>query len=229
MYPCTTFVVSDPVVNFNYGYVYPPGTDRDFIRFMDLQVFIFKESTRASVLNKKFIYVYAVDQSCTKSVKQLSFKQLAGLWVILGGTVIVAILLHIIDVIYTRRQQQRKGDQNDGGLARSKTDAEKEHDKEIEESFLMVSDYIHIPSKDLHLRIEDDIKKCVDKIEKLMKDRFIAIEKRVHENLTKQFAEEEEEEDGDTVVDDPDQEMSDFLTKDVDEKVVYEAEPENKE
>lgn len=36
----------------------------------------------------------------------------------------------------------------------------------------MVSDYIHIPSKDVHLKVQEDIKKAVDKIEEMIKDRF---------------------------------------------------------
>ena len=41
------------------------------------------------------------------------------------------------------------------------TEMQREHDQNVLESYLMIGDYIHIPSKDLHLKIEDDIKRFI--------------------------------------------------------------------
>jgi len=56
--------------------------------------------------------------------------------------------------------------------------------QDILESYLMITDYIHIPSNNIHLRIEDDIKKSLDLVENSIKDKFSDVEKKVVTYLT---------------------------------------------
>ena len=41
---------------------------------------------------------------------------------------------------------------------KSKEDEEYDKKQDILDSYLMITDYIHIPSDNIHLRVEDDIK-----------------------------------------------------------------------
>jgi hypothetical protein len=47
------------------------------------------------------------------------------------------------------------------------------------DSYLMINDYIHIPSKDLHLHVVDDVKMRVEQVEEGMKERIKEIENKV--------------------------------------------------
>lgn len=54
-----------------------------------------------------------------------------------------------------------------------------EENGEIWSDFLMVSDYIHIPSKDIHLEAQDEIKKQMKIVESIIKKRFNNVEENI--------------------------------------------------
>ena len=102
----------------------------------------------------KFINVAPIDNSCNQSVTNLDLRQLAGLWVILGATLVISLILHLVTDIFV------KGDKKLKLLlsSRRKKHYTKEERKIILETYPMVEDFIHIPSKDLHRQVEKDIK-----------------------------------------------------------------------
>ncbi|EAR90882.2 ligand-gated ion channel protein (macronuclear) [Tetrahymena thermophila SB210] len=67
----------------------------------------------------------------------------------------------------------------DQSLFLSNNDIQADQNNQIWSDFLMVSDYIHIPSKDIHLQAEEDIKNQVNLVEQIIKKRFNNVEENI--------------------------------------------------
>jgi hypothetical protein len=179
-YPCICYVFPDPIVTFNYGFVYNSTVNRTFIRSVDLALFNFKESPDIQNYAKKYIYVAPLDNDCVNVVNQLTLDQLAGLWIILSLVAFVAVIWDRIG-----EWLKKKGGKMTMVLSlKKKEEEELEIKQDILDSYLMITDYIHIPSNDIHLRIEEDIRKSLDSVESLIKNRFNDVEKKVVNYLT---------------------------------------------
>ena len=97
--------------------------------------------------------VASEDQTCTNSTPKLTLRRLGGLWVIFAVTVGIAIIIDRINAFLDRK----RGNMQMGKKKRvEEMDADEK--KFVLDSYLMTTDYIHIPSKDLHLQLEEDIK-----------------------------------------------------------------------
>lgn len=103
--------------------------------------------------------------------KKLSLEKLAGLWIIIAGSIGGALVIELIDFYRTRSKFNK--------IKHFPTFSEADFFKDEIESYLMINDYIHIPSKDLHLHVVDDVKTRVEQIEEGMKERIKEIEKKV--------------------------------------------------
>jgi ionotropic glutamate receptor len=178
-YPCICYEFTDPIVTFNYGFVYNSTVNRTFIRSVDLALFSFKESPDIQNYAKKYIYVAPIENDCVNTSNQLTLDQLAGLWIILALVCFTAIIWDRI----TEWLKKSKGKMII--LSNKKREEEElELKQDILDSYLMITDYIHIPSNDIHLRIEEDIRKSLDSVENLIKNRFNDVEKKVVNYLT---------------------------------------------
>ncbi|KAL4459893.1 hypothetical protein ABPG74_003419 [Tetrahymena malaccensis] len=67
----------------------------------------------------------------------------------------------------------------DQSLFISNSDIQADQNNQIWSDFLMVSDYIHIPSKDIHLQAEEDIKNQINQVEQIIKKRFNNVEENI--------------------------------------------------
>lgn len=103
--------------------------------------------------------------------KKLSLEKLAGLWIIIAGSIGGALLIEFIDFYRTKSKQKK--------INHFPAFTEADFFKDEIESYLMINDYIHIPSKDLHLHVADDIKTRVEQVEEGMKERIKEIERKV--------------------------------------------------
>lgn len=179
-YPCTSFEFTDPIVTFNYGILYNSTTSRDFIKSIDLVIFDFKESPDIQNYAKKYIYVAPLDNNCNNISNQLTLDQLSGLWIILASATFAAIILDRVEAWWSKDKTLKLFLSSKLGLKEMDEDTK----QDILESYLMITDYIHIPSNNIHLRIEDDIKKSLDLVENSIKDKFSDVEKKVVTYLT---------------------------------------------
>ena len=93
------------------------------------------------------------DQACANSTPRLTIRRLGGLWVIFGVTVGVAIIIDRINAFRNRKRGNKRM-----GKKKKVEEMDAEEKKFVLDSYLMTTDYIHIPSKDLHLKLEEDIK-----------------------------------------------------------------------
>eukprot|EP01017_Pseudomicrothorax_dubius_P005247 TRINITY_DN1127_c0_g2_i1.p1 TRINITY_DN1127_c0_g2~~TRINITY_DN1127_c0_g2_i1.p1 ORF type:complete len:512 (+),score=115.68 TRINITY_DN1127_c0_g2_i1:154-1689(+) len=176
-HPCTTFVIQEQLANFNYGFIYNYLTfDKALQKTIDYNIYLFKESPDFQIFSKKWINVYPFDDSCQRPVSRLELENLAGLWIILAGAIFFGVMLEVADYIFQSRLNKLKNKE-------IIYDEQRQSIQEILDSYLMVDDYIHIPSRDLHQRLEDDIKNRVDAIENMIKDKFSAVESRVLEKV----------------------------------------------
>lgn len=103
----------------------------------------------------KYINVAPLDNSCNQSAANLDLFQLAGLWIILGAALIISLIIHLIGDIIVKGDKKLKLLLNN---RRKQTTYTKEEKKMILETYPMIEDFIHIPSKDLHQQVEKDIK-----------------------------------------------------------------------
>lgn len=174
LYECDVYVTDDTLQNFNYGFIYSEGTSRDVIWALDILLFEVKESSEMQTLIKRHITVSPdTDFSgCLNEQQSLSMSQLGGLWIIIGTCLGTGLVWEISWIIYLRRRERKmrmeiekakEAAEKEGKVykppkKKSEAELKKEKFADILHSYLMVSDYIHIPSKNIHLHVEDDIK-----------------------------------------------------------------------
>lgn len=93
-----------------------------------------------------------IDNSCYSSAQSLQLNQLAGLWLILGAALVICLVAHLlIDFC-------NKGDKKLKLVFKRKSKYTTEESKLILETYPMISDFIHIPSKNLHQQVEQDVR-----------------------------------------------------------------------
>ncbi|KAL4506591.1 hypothetical protein ABPG72_000162 [Tetrahymena utriculariae] len=77
---------------------------------------------------------------------------------------------------FDKYSSQFKRDQS---LFLSNNDLQADQNNQIWSDFLLVSDYIHIPSKDIHLQAEEDIRNQINLVEQIIKKRFNTAEENI--------------------------------------------------
>lgn len=138
-------------------------------------------------MTKKYIKISSQESSCDTE-KRMTINKLAGLWVIIAGAVLIGSLIEVLNY-FIRKHRLKKI----SVITSSKNiDFSYDTPKVQMENYLMITDYIHIPSKNLHLLVENDIKDNVAEIERTLKEKIRDVEKKVANfigNLDKNISE----------------------------------------
>ena len=95
------------------------------------------------------------------SITKLTITRLGGLWIIFAGAIVAAVILDRIGSNVDKKHGKEKPLNN-----KKVEEMDAEEKKFVMDSYLMISDYIHIPSSDIHLKLEDDMKSTLERIKK---------------------------------------------------------------
>lgn len=94
---CNIIALDSTVIEFNYGTVFAQGTDINMILEYSKHVIKVKESYETVVIQRKFFQIEnAGDCSDSQASTKISMDQLAGLWVILLCSVVLAFAIFVI-------------------------------------------------------------------------------------------------------------------------------------
>jgi len=92
---CDLVTLDDVIYEFNYATMFPPGTSYDFILSISTGVTKLLETQQLNLIMKQD-FEAALNTNCDSGDAKITINELAGLWIILGCTIFIALIIYVI-------------------------------------------------------------------------------------------------------------------------------------